>query len=75
MDIVKKILGILSIVIGIGAEYLLITTILSGKLFKTVEENQIFAWTVIPVSIPIIFFGLVLFGYYAVKGEYCEVTE
>jgi magnesium-transporting ATPase (P-type) len=70
MNGIKKLVGILCIALGLVAEYYLITTINSGSLFKTAEENTIFAWTVIPVSIPIILGGLLTFGYYALKGEY-----
>jgi hypothetical protein len=74
MNGIKKLVGILCIALGLVAEYYLITTINSGSLFKTAEENTIFAWTVIPVSIPIILGGLLTFGYYAFKGEY-DATE
>jgi hypothetical protein len=70
MNTLKKIVGLLCIIAGIGAEYFLITAITSGSLVKNAEENTIFALTVIPVSIPVLFGGLLLFGYYALKGEY-----
>jgi hypothetical protein len=70
MNNLKKIIGVVCISLGLIAEYFLITTINSGSLFKTAEENKIFALTVIPVSIPIILGGLLLFGFYALQGEY-----
>ena len=70
MNGLKKIVGLLCIIIGIVAEYYLITAITSGTLVKNSEENTIFALTVIPVSIPVVLGGLLLFGYYALKGEY-----
>ena len=70
MNNIKKIVGLLCVIIGILAEYLLITAITSGSLVKNEEENKIFALTVIPVSIPVVLGGLVLFGYYALRGEY-----
>ena len=70
MNNIKKIIGVLCIALGLLAEYYLITAITSGSLVKNPEENLIFALTVIPVSIPVILGGLVLFGYYAFKGEY-----
>ena len=73
MNNVKKLIGLLSIVIGIVAEYLLISAIANGTLIKNAEENKIFAMTVIPVSLPIIVGGLTLFGFYALKGEYNDV--
>ena len=70
MNNIKKIIGLICIALGLFAEYYLITAITSGSLVKNPEENMIFALTVIPVSIPVILGGLVLFGYYAFKGEY-----
>ncbi len=73
MNNIKKLIGLLCIALGLFAEYYLITAITSGSLVKNPEENMIFALTVIPVSIPVILGGLVLFGYYAFKGEYDTV--
>jgi small-conductance mechanosensitive channel len=75
MNVIKKVVGLLCIIVGVVAEYLLITAINSGSLVKNPEENKIFAWTVIPVSLPILLGGLLLFGYYALKGEYDTVEE
>ena len=47
MNGLKKLVGVLCIALGLIAEYYLITTINSGSLFKTDEENKIFALTVI----------------------------
>ena len=73
MNNIKKIIGLICIALGLFAEYYLITAITSGSLVKNPEENLIFALTVIPVSIPVILGGLILFGYYAFKGEYDTV--
>jgi hypothetical protein len=75
MNAVKKLIGLICIVAGIVAEYFLITAITSGSLVKNAEENKIFAMTVIPVSIPVLFGGLLLFGYFALKGEYDTIEE
>ena len=69
MLLVHKILGLSFVVMAFFAEYFLIVYILSGTLVKDPASNQIFAATVIPVSIPIMV-GLALFGWYAFKGEY-----
>lgn len=70
MNALKKIIGLACIVIGLVAEYFLITAIMNNDLVKNPEENKIFALTVIPVSIPVLLGGLLLFGFYALKGEY-----
>ena len=61
MNNIKKIIGLICIALGLFAEYYLITAITSGSLVKNPEENMIFTLTVIPVSIPVILGGLVLF--------------
>ncbi len=70
MNALKKVIGLACIIIGLVAEYFLINAIINGELIKNPEENKIFALTVIPVSIPVLLGGLLLFGYYALKGEY-----
>jgi hypothetical protein len=70
MNALKKVIGLACIVVGLVAEYFLINAIIKGDLIKNPEENTIFALTVIPVSIPVLLGGLLLFGYYALKGEY-----
>jgi ABC-type transport system involved in cytochrome c biogenesis permease component len=70
MNALKKIIGLTCIIVGLVAEYFLITAIINGSLVKNPEENMIFALTVIPVSIPVLLGGLLLFGYFALKGEY-----
>ena len=75
MNALKKIIGLACIIVGLVAEYFLITAIMNGSLVKNPEENKIFALTVIPVSIPVLLGGLLLFGYYALKGEYDAVES
>jgi hypothetical protein len=71
MFVIHRIVGLILMLTGIVAEYFLILTILSGNLVKDQASNQIFAATVIPVSIPISI-GLVIFGYFALRGEYLK---
>ena len=70
MDIIKKILGVIAIVLGAFAEWNLYSMIKDGKFGKTAEEIFISQITLIPVSLIVVLGGLALFGYYAVKGEY-----
>lgn len=76
MDGLKKLIGVAAMLIGIAAEYWLINALfidpLSGKnpFGKTVDAVSIAKLTLIPVSIPVILGGLLIFGYYALKGEY-----
>ena len=70
MNAIKKIVGLLCILLGFAAEYYLITQ--NGVLVKNPDENRIFVWTVIPVSLVVVLGFLTLFGFYAIKGEYDE---
>ncbi len=69
MNAIKKLAGILWIVMGPLTVYYLIKTAASEIARKPMIDTKI-QWTVfIVVFIPIAI-GLVIFGYYAVKGEY-----
>jgi len=71
MNSIKRIAGILWIAIGPVAVYYLIKTALSEVAKKPVIDTKI-QWAVFIIIFIPIAFGLVLFGYYAVKGEYDE---
>ena len=71
MNTIKKYLGLVWIIIAIGAIVLLIKTALEniqadGKL----EINQPMPWIIIITIFTPIAIGMALFGYYALKGEY-----
>jgi len=69
MNIIKRLFGIVWIALGPLALYWLIRTGLS-EITKNPVINTKMQWGVfIVVFIPIVV-GLVLFGYYALKGEY-----
>lgn len=69
MNAIKKYLGIVWIALGlyVGYDRILdsIEKISSGKL-----EDQVFGYVVLLVLVPIITGGLVLFGRYALQGEF-----
>ncbi|HTI89570.1 MAG TPA: hypothetical protein VL727_03225 [Puia sp.] len=69
MNIIKKLLGIVWIALGPVILYWLIKTG-TAEIAKNPIINTKIQWGVfIVVFIPIVV-GLVLFGYYALKGEY-----
>jgi hypothetical protein len=71
MNLIRRIAGIVWIAIAPLALYYLVTTALSEIQKKPLIDTKI-QWTVfIIVFIPAAI-GLVIFGYYAVKGEYDE---
>jgi len=72
MNTIKKALGIVWMILGPLVLFFLIRTAAAEIARKPVLDTRI-EWTVfIVVFIPIAI-GLVLFGYYALRGEYEEV--
>ena len=69
MNTIKKILGIAWIALGLVALFYLIKTASSEIARNPVSSTKLQWGIFIGIFIPIAF-GLVLFGYYAVKGEY-----
>jgi hypothetical protein len=69
MNSLKRILGLLWILSAPAAIYYLITTASSEIAKKPVIDTKIQWGVFIVVFIPIAV-GLVIFGYYALKGEY-----
>lgn len=69
MNKIKRILGLLWIILGPVAIYYLIKTGASEIAKKPVLDTKIQWGVFIVIFIPIAI-GLVIFGYYAAKGEY-----
>jgi hypothetical protein len=69
MNLIKRIAGILWIVAGPAAIYYLVKTA-AGEISKKPVVDTKIQWIVfIAVFIPIAI-GMIIFGYYAFKGEY-----
>ncbi|GAB3560608.1 DUF6814 family protein [Spirosoma fluminis] len=69
MEAVKKYLGIVWILLGIYVGYDQITDSLT-KIASDKLEDRVFGWVVLLVLTPIVVSGLILFGKYALDGEY-----
>ena len=69
MNILRKIVGFISIPLALCVGYLLWQQTLAGKIGINKEEQVVAQWTLLPVSLPILL-GLIIFGFYAVTGEY-----
>ena len=74
MNPLKRILGIVWILIAPVAIYYLISTGMQEMQKKPVIDTKIQWLVFIIVFIPIAF-GLVLFGYFALRGEYDHLPE
>lgn len=70
MDGIKKILGILWIIIGIASIALLIYSAATNINTAKGDIGKPLPWLIIILVFTPIAIGLVIFGYYSLKGEY-----
>ncbi len=70
MSAIKKLFGIVWSLMGIGIVPMVIMQAMKEIAAKPSEENWIFWSIVIVVLMPIIAFSLIIFGVFALKGEY-----
>lgn len=71
MNAIKKALGIVWILLGLYIGYDRLADSLS-KIASDKPDDRIFGWVVLLVLTPIVVGGLVLFGWYSLRGEYGE---
>ena len=69
MKSLKKYLGIVWILLGLYVGYDRITDSIT-KIASDKLEDRVFGWVVLLVLTPIVVGGLILFGKYALDGEY-----
>ncbi|MBO9200051.1 MULTISPECIES: DUF6814 family protein [Niastella] len=74
MNQLKKWLGIVWMLLGPVAIYYLIKTA-AGEIEKNPVTNTIIQWAVFVIIFIPIAIGLIIFGYYAFKGEYEHLPE
>jgi hypothetical protein len=74
MNTIKKWLGLIWILLGPAAIYYLLTTAAS-EIEKKPMINTKIQWGVFVVVFIPIAFGMMIFGYYALKGEYDHLPE
>ena len=74
MNTIRKYAGIGWILIGLLAGYYLLISQAIPKFQSTKTEDKIPAIIYAFILAPIVVGGLVIFGYYAIKGEY-EISE
>ncbi|HLU18130.1 MAG TPA: hypothetical protein VKZ76_08780 [Edaphocola sp.] len=69
MNAIKRILGIVWILLAIAAAYFLIS--FGGPKFTSgTQDGMVFGIIILFVLLPLITLGLLMFGYYALIGEY-----
>lgn len=70
MDILKKLLGIVWLLLAAAAAYFCIFIFGLPKLLTGQQEDLVFGIIILFVLTPLIVVGLSVFGWYALKGEY-----
>ncbi|CCH52331.1 hypothetical protein BN8_01324 [Fibrisoma limi BUZ 3] len=71
MNALKKYLGVVWILLGLYVGYDRITDSLT-KISSDKLEDRVFGYVVLLVLVPIVVGGLILFGKYALDGEYTD---
>jgi hypothetical protein len=74
MSAIQKIFGIVWAAMGVGIIPLAIMQAMKELAAKPTEENWIFWSIVLVVLMPIISFSLIMFGMFAIKGEYKSIA-
>lgn len=74
MDMIKRFLGVIWMLLGPVAIFYLIKTAASEITKKPVIDTKI-QWAVFIIVFTPIAIGMVIFGYYALKGEYDHLPE
>lgn len=72
MDGLKKILGIVWILIALVVAYFGITVMGIPKLISGKQEDLVFGIIILFVLVPIVSGGMAIFGYYSLIGEYSD---
>lgn len=75
MDTIKKISGIVWIMIGLAVGYFNIIIMGIPKFQTGKQDDLVFGIVNMFVLTPIIVGGLIIFGYYAIKGEYSQESS
>jgi len=74
MNAIRKILGVIWIAIGVLVAYFGVTVFGLPKVTSGKQEDLVFGIIILVILLPIVVYGLLKFGIYALQGEY-EINE
>lgn len=75
MSQLRKILGVIWMLLGPATIFFLVSQASHKISQPTSTTNDLLQWGIIITIFVPIAIGLMIFGYYAVKGEYAEIEE
>jgi hypothetical protein len=70
MNTIKRVLGILWVILAVAAAYFCVFEFGLPKLLSDKQEDLVFGIIILFILTPLIVLGLGTFGYFAVIGEY-----
>ncbi len=72
MDQIKKILGVVWLILALVVAYYGLTVFGIPKVMSEKQDDNVFGWIILTVLMPIIVGGLGIFGWYSLTGEYAS---
>ena len=75
MNLIKKILGIVWLALGLAVGYYGITILGIPKLTSGKQDDLVFGIIICFILLPIVVGGLLVFGKYALQGEYDLIDD
>lgn len=70
MNTIKRLLGIVWLLLALAAAYFCVFVFGLPKFHSGKQEDLVFGIIILFILTPLIVVGLSIFGYYALKGEY-----
>ncbi len=75
MNIIKKVLGIVWLALGLAVAYYGLTILGIPKLTSGKQDDLVFGIIICFILLPIVVGGLLVFGKYALQGEYDLIDD
>jgi hypothetical protein len=75
MNLIKKILGVVWLALGLAVGYFGVTILGIPKLTSGKQDDLVFGIIICFILLPIVVGGLLVFGKYALQGEYDLIDD